>query len=192
MHARDFSLDAGGMLSPAKFIASPNFDARPRDACIDAVILHAISLPPGSYGGGHVEKLFTNSLDAAAHPYFAEVAALKVSAHFYIDRAGEIVQFVPTHARAWHAGESILHGRARVNDFSLGIELEGCDADAFTEAQYAMLIPLLQFLRARHPHITESRIAGHCDIAPRRKTDPGPHFDWARVRREISAPRPRG
>ena len=186
----NFSMHANGRVQPARFVKSENCDARPPRMQIDALVLHAISLPPGKYGGGFVEQFFTNRLDANAHPYFREIAELRVSAHFFIDRAGALLQFVPLHLRAWHAGESNLHGRARVNDFSIGIELEGCDSEAFAEAQYKTLAPLARFLRAQFPAIAPARVVGHSDIAPGRKTDPGPHFDWARLRREISARAP--
>ncbi|MGR3915110.1 MAG: 1,6-anhydro-N-acetylmuramyl-L-alanine amidase AmpD [Gammaproteobacteria bacterium] len=190
-----FTLNAAGRISPARFVPSPNCDARPPRAQIDALIIHAISLPPGEYGGDFIEQFFTNRLDQSAHPYFAEIAETAVSAHFLIRRDGALLQFAPTHARAWHAGVSVLHGRARVNDFSLGIELEGCDAGPFEDAQYEILAALARVLIAHFPAITPERIVGHSDIAPGRKTDPGPHFDWPRLRRalflpEIPAPEP--
>lgn len=178
----DFQLSRDGRVTPAEFTVSPNCDARPPGARIDALIIHAISLPPGCYGGGFVAQLFTNRLQADAHPAFSDIARLKVSAHFFIDRAGKLQQFVPTHMRAWHAGESNLHGRACVNDFSIGIELEGCDRDAFTAAQYESLAALTRLLMRAYPAIRAGNIAGHSDIAPGRKTDPGPHFDWQLLR----------
>jgi len=183
-----FSLDATGRVSPARFVPSPNCDARPPRTQIDALVVHAISLPPGRYGGDFIEQFFTNRLDCAAHSYFSEITELTVSAHFLIRRDGELLQFVPTHARAWHAGASVLCGRERVNDFSLGVELEGSDDDRFEDAQYEMLASLARFLMARFPALTPERVVGHSDIAPGRKTDPGAHFDWPRLRREISAP----
>lgn len=182
MNAAGFKLSRNGRVTAAEFIASPNCDARPPGVAIDALIIHAISLPPGCYGGGFVARLFANQLDAGAHPAFAGIAGLKVSAHFFIDRAGKLQQFVPTHMRAWHAGESNLRGRACVNDFSIGIELEGCDDDAFTDAQYDSLAALTRVLMDAYPAIRIDNIAGHSDIAPGRKTDPGPHFDWRRLR----------
>jgi len=185
MNAGDDSmlaLSSDGRITVAEFIASPNCDARPPDTVIDALIIHAISLPPGCYGGGDVARLFTNCLDADAHPAFVDIACLKVSAHFFIDRAGKLTQFVPTHMRAWHAGESCLHGREQVNDFSIGVELEGCDDDAFTDAQYDSLAALARLLMRAYPAIQPANIAGHNDIAPTRKTDPGPYFDWPRWR----------
>lgn len=171
-----------GWLPRARRVDSPNFDARPAGTAIDLIVIHAISLPPGEFGGPHVEALFTNRLDARAHPYFAGIASLRVSAHFFIDRAGQLTQFVDLHARAWHAGVSRWEGRERCNDFSIGIELEGCDEQAFTDAQYDALNALVDELAARLPAVNRLRLVGHRDIAPGRKTDPGPHFDWARVR----------
>jgi len=188
MNAAAFQLSRDGRVTPAAFIASPNCDARPPGVRIDALVIHAISLPPGCYGGGFIERLFTNRLDPRAHPAFADIADLKVSSHFLVDRAGALVQFVPAPMRAWHAGESKLHGRERVNDFSIGIELEGCDHDRFTAAQYDTLSKLAQLLRARYPAIHPDRIVGHSDIAPGRKTDPGPHFDWQHLRALLDAP----
>lgn len=188
MNAAAFRLSRDGRVTPAAFIASPNCDARPPGARIDALVIHAISLPPGCYGGDFIERLFTNRLDPRAHPAFADIADLKVSSHFLVDRAGALVQFVPVSMRSWHAGESKLHGRECVNDFSIGIELEGCDHDRFTAAQYDTLSKLAQLLRARYPAIRPERIVGHSDIAPGRKTDPGPHFDWQRLRALLATP----
>lgn len=167
-----------GWYLPAQRVPSPNQDARPQDAEVDLVVIHAISLPPGVYGGDGVTQLFTNTLDPAAHPYFAEIAHLKVSAHFFIRRDGALCQFVPLTARAWHAGVSQWQGRTRCNDFSVGIELEGDDATPFAAAQYKTLQGLLQALMAKLP-ITA--VTSHSCIAPGRKTDPGPCFDWAHV-----------
>jgi len=157
---------------------SPNFGERPPGTEITLVVVHNISLPPGEFGGDWVEDFFLNRLDPEAHPYFAEIAGLQVSAHFYVRRDGRVVQFVGCDQRAWHAGRSDWCGRDNCNDFSVGIELEGCDEQPFTEAQYAALWRLLDALRQRYP-ITA--IAGHSDIAPGRKSDPGAHFDWAAV-----------
>jgi AmpD protein len=143
--------------------------------------VHGISLPPGQYGGPEIEALFTNTLDAAAHPYFSEIAHLEVSAHFLIRRAGEVVQFVSTDERAWHAGASSWKGREQCNDFSIGIELEGCDEEAYTDQQYGALNQLLGVLTKQYPDIRHDAIVGHSDIAPGRKTDPGPAFDWSRL-----------
>ena len=167
-----------GRILDLPFIKSPNFDNRPDPREVSALIIHAISLPPACYGNHYVEALFTNCLDADAHPYFLDIANMRVSAHFYIKRNGETIQFVPTQYRAWHAGESSFNQRARVNDFSIGIELEGCDEQCFEEVQYANLAVLSRALRATYPDITLDNIVGHSDISPGRKTDPGPCFDW--------------
>lgn len=171
-----------GLLAAARFVPSPNFDARPDGLAIDALIVHAISLPPGEFGGSDIERLFTNCLDAEAHPYFRTIAHLRVSAHLLIRRDGELVQFVPFAQRAWHAGESCCEGRTRVNDFSIGIELEGTDEIPFTDIQYRQLAAVTQALMQAYPAITPARLYGHSDISPGRKTDPGPHFDWALYR----------
>lgn len=171
-----------GLLRPAKFLPSPNFDVRPPGVAIDVLVIHAISLPPGEFGGPGVECLFTNTLDPDAHPYYREIAHLRVSAHLLIQRTGEILQFVPFHLRAWHAGESCCEGRTRVNDFSIGIELEGTDDVPFEEVQYERLAVVTNALMRCYPGITPQRIYGHCDVAPGRKTDPGPHFSWAHYR----------
>lgn len=170
--------DANGVLAGARQLASPNHDERPSGMAVELVVIHNISLPPGEFGGDGVEQLFTNRLDPAAHPYYREIYQLKVSAHFFIRRDGELIQFVPCGRRAWHAGASQWQGRERCNDFSVGIELEGDDATPFGDAQYATLNLLLAALRRTYPI---AGIAGHSDIAPGRKTDPGPCFDWSRV-----------
>lgn len=175
-----------GLVRNARQIASPNFDERPEGEAIEAVIIHAISLPPGEYGGNHVENLFCNQLEKEGHPYFAEIAEIKVSAHFYINRSGELIQFVPVHKRAWHAGVSSCMGRQAVNDFSIGIELEGCDDDGFEEAQYRTLVALTHSLISGIPALTSEHIYGHQDIAPGRKTDPGPGFNWKAYRAALS------
>lgn len=164
---------------------SPNFDTRPKPV-IDALVIHTISMPPGECGGDDIERLFCNQLDIARHPFFQSIAGLKVSAHLLIRRDGEVVQFVPFAQRAWHAGVSVLAGRERVNDFSIGIELEGSDYAPFEESQYAALIEVTRVLRAAYPEITLARIVGHSDIAPTRKTDPGPYFNWARYRHALA------
>lgn len=151
---------------------------------IDLLVIHAISLPPGRFGGPGIEQLFTNRLDPAAHPYYREIAGLRVSSHFLIRRDGSLVQFVACGRRAWHAGVSVWQGRERCNDFSIGVELEGTDEQPFEAAQYTRLVALTQALRGRYP-LTD--LAGHADIAPGRKTDPGPHFDWARYRAALLA-----
>ncbi|MDD5364426.1 MAG: 1,6-anhydro-N-acetylmuramyl-L-alanine amidase AmpD [Gallionellaceae bacterium] len=173
-------LDAEGWLQGIRHIPSPNHDARPDGLTIELVVVHNISLPPGQFGGSGIIELFCNRLDPDAHPYYATIRDLRVSAHFLIRRDGELIQFVACDRRAWHAGLSNWHGRERCNDYSVGIELEGTDDLPFTGPQYAQLNDLLAELYARYP-ITG--VAGHSDIAPGRKTDPGPGFDWDRVRR---------
>lgn len=170
--------DAHGWHSAATRIASPNHDARPAGAAVELVVLHNISLPPGCFDGDAITALFTNTLDCDTHPYYAALRGMQVSAHFLIRRDGTLIQYVPGAARAWHAGASRWRGRERCNDFSIGIELEGSDSTAFETAQYARLGPLLQDIGRSYPI---RGIAGHSDIAPGRKTDPGPHFDWSRI-----------
>lgn len=171
-------MNEDGWLRDARRCASPNFDDRPAGEEVTLAVIHAISLPPSQFGSNDIERFFTNALDPAAHPYFAEIAAMQVSAHFLIRRNGELIQFVSCQKRAWHAGVSMWDGRERCNDFSLGVELEGCDELPFEEVQYERLIQLLEALRAVYPI---SAVVGHCDIAPLRKTDPGPCFDWSRL-----------
>jgi len=178
-------IDRCGLLEGARFIASPNCDERPAGSAVELVVIHNISLPPGEFGGPGIIELFTNGLDPDAHPYYRGIAGRKVSAHFLIRRDGELIQFVPCTQRAWHAGESNWRGRSRCNDFSVGIELEGTDAAPFEEAQYARLAALSRALAAKYPGIAS---AGHSDIAPGRKTDPGPCFDWARYRELLKRP----
>ncbi len=170
-------VDVQGWLSGVRRIASPNQDRRPAGERISLLVIHNISLPPGEFGGDAIAALFTNTLDTAAHPYYAQLQGLKVSAHFLIRRGGEIIQFVACGKRAWHAGVSSWQGRERCNDFSIGIELEGDDRQPFADAQYAALARLTRRLCRAYP---VAGIAGHSDIAPGRKTDPGPCFDWAR------------
>lgn len=176
----DFRIDSDGWSATAQRILSPNCDARPPGTDITLLVIHNISLPPGQFGGAHINALFTNVLDCDAHPYFDRLRTLKVSAHFLIRRDGALLQFVPTTARAWHAGVSSFDGRERCNDFSIGIELEGCDELPFEPAQYLSLAQLTQALCARHPI---NAVAGHEHIAPGRKTDPGPCFDWGEYRK---------
>ena len=171
-----------GWLASARAVPSPNFDARPRDTQISLLVVHAISLPPNEFGGQDIERLFTNSLDHNTHPFYAGLVDLRVSAHLLIRRTGLLTQFVGLAERAWHAGVSTFAGRSRCNDFSIGIELEGCDSEPFTDAQYEALIDVTEDIRRTYPEITPERIVGHADIAPGRKTDPGPCFDWARFR----------
>ncbi len=171
-------INSQGIALGAHYIASPNHDARPDDSVISMVVIHNISLPPQQYGGNGVIELFTNRLDPDAHPYYQEIYQLKVSSHFFIRRDGSLIQFVPCSQRAWHAGASSWQGRERCNDFSVGIELEGSDDEAFEGAQYDTLNDLLTALKAQYEI---QHIVGHSDIAPGRKTDPGPYFDWSLV-----------
>ena len=183
-----FRIDpATGLLAAARQVPSPNQDARPPGSLPELIVVHSISLPPGEFGGPWIDRLFTNRLDPAAHPYFAEVAALRVSAHLLIRRDGALVQYVPFHRRAWHAGVSIWQGRERCNDFSVGIELEGTDQGQFTTAQYRRLAVAVRALCRAYPTLSPERMARHSDIAPGRKTDPGPGFDQARLARWVSA-----
>jgi len=161
-----------------RVVDCPNCDERPPGAEVTLAVIHCISLPPGEFGGDAIERLFTNRLDPGAHPYYRGLAALRVSAHFLIRRDGETLQFVPVERRAWHAGVSAWRGRGRCNDFSVGIELEGADAGPFEDAQYAALARLLARLRER---LALRDIAAHSDVAPGRKSDPGPGFDWPRL-----------
>ena len=168
-----------GWLSSAQRIPSPNFGPRPvSPSCVNLLVIHAISLPPGDFEDAWVELFFQNQLPAACHPYFGTIADLKVSAHFYIRRDGRLIQFVSCDQRAWHAGASSWDGKENCNDFSIGIELEGGDEQSFTPNQYEMLVTLSKLLRRKYP-ITD--IAGHCHVSPGRKTDPGPYFDWKRL-----------
>ncbi len=180
MKSKDGSsgIDRDGWLYAARRIASPNFDERPGGEAISLLVVHAISLPPGEFGSGDIIRLFTNTLDAAAHPYFAAISSQRVSAHFLIRRDGALIQFVSCRQRAWHAGRSSWQGRERCNDFSIGVELEGCDELPFEPAQYGRLLELIESLRTRYPI---DAVIGHSDIAPGRKTDPGPCFDWQRL-----------
>ena len=170
-----------GRLIPARFVASPNCDARPDGAEPELLVVHGISLPPGEFGGNEIEALFTNSLDWDAHPYFDGIRGLEVSAHLLIRRDGEVIQFVPFTDRAWHAGESRFHGRTRCNDFSIGVELEGEDETPYEDAQYVSLIAVIGAVKKAYPRIANRNIAAHSDIAPGRKSDPGPAFDWLRL-----------
>lgn len=171
-------INADGWLDEATVAPSPNCDSRPEGSKIELLVVHAISLPPGEFGGPHIQALFQNRLDPNLHTYFRTISDLRVSAHFLIDRTGSLLQFVSCAQRAWHAGVSVWQGRERCNDFSIGIELEGCDDACFTEPQYAALQGLVTALRRTYPI---SGVVGHSDIAPGRKTDPGPMFDWMRL-----------
>ena len=168
-----------------RIVDSPNHDERPPGTAISLVVLHSISLPPGEYGGDSIERLFTNCLDPEAHPYFREICALKVSAHFLVRRDGSVIQFVPVERRAWHAGVSSWRGRERCNDYSVGIELEGVDDGPFEVAQYRRLAELVRELGARLPL---RAFAAHSDVAPGRKSDPGTRFDWARLLGALGRP----
>ena len=173
------SVSPDGLPGVTRYVPSPNCDARPAGCAIDLLVVHHISLPPGEFGGPGIIELFTNRLDPQAHPFYAAIAGNAVSAHFLVRRDGELTQFVPCARRAWHAGESSWKGRGRCNDFSIGVELEGTGEVPFTDAQYGRLAELTRALQARYPI---ADIAGHSDIAPGRKSDPGPSFDWARYR----------
>jgi len=188
---------SNGLIDQAHYIASPNYDERELANEPEVIIIHCISLPPGGYSEtpqaysdassnaaeDYISRFFCNKLAADEHPYFAEIVHLKVSSHFLVTRAGCLIQYVPTHMRAWHAGESICLGKPKVNDFSVGIELEGLDTDpdGFSDAQYTMLKQLVAALRHAYPSIKKSNLFAHSDIAPGRKPDPGPYFDWGRL-----------
>jgi AmpD protein len=170
---------AGGWLAGKRRVFSPNQGVRPADAAVTLVVIHNISLPPDDFSGDAVEQFFVNRLDPAAHPYFATIADLQVSTHFYIRRSGRVVQFVGCDRRAWHAGKSCWAGVDNCNDYSVGIELQGNDVEPYTAAQYESLWEVIDALRTRYPI---DSLAGHCHIAPGRKSDPGPSFDWAAAR----------
>ena len=178
------NFDAAGWLHSAHWRPSPNFDARPDGERPTLAVIHAISLPPERFEGEGVFELFQNRLDPAEHPYYREIHHLRVSAHFFIRRDGSLHQFVPADWRAWHAGISLWRGRNKCNDFSVGIELEGSDLQPFESAQYRVLAELLLGLKTRYPL---GDVAGHADIAPGRKTDPGPFFDWSRLENALRA-----
>ncbi len=187
MHASaQAGIDPSGWLFDARHLPSPHCDERPAGVSIDAIVIHGISLPPGEFGGPWIDQLFSGRLDAAVHPYFQEIAGLKVSAHVLVRRGGELVQYVPFLRRAWHAGESQLDGRPCCNDFSIGIELEGADQVPYAAAQYRRLAALCNLLMRNYPAIGPGRIRGHADIAPGRKTDPGPAFDWHLFRETLA------
>jgi AmpD protein len=178
------AVDAHGWVGAARTLASPNFEPRPDGAVPTLIVIHNISLPPGEFGGSAIAELFQNRLDCDAHPYYdAHLRGVRVSSHFVIRRDGGLEQFVSCDARAWHAGVSNFFGRERCNDFSIGIELEGSDHTAFEAPQYEALAALVKALAARYP---VDALAGHSDIAPGRKTDPGPHFDWQRLQRDTA------
>ncbi len=179
------SLWEHGWYRPAQALVSPNCGPRPKVAGIDLLVIHSISLPPGQYGGNQVQALFTNQLDWDAHPYFGQIRGLQVSSHFYVQRDGRLWQFVSTEDRAWHAGQSCYRGRENCNDDSIGIELEGLEGDVFEDAQYRQLARLCQDLQQRYPI---AHVAGHEHIAPGRKQDPGPGFDWSRLKSALNFP----
>ena len=173
---------SSGLINGVDYIASPNFDERPDEQDLSLIVIHNISLPPDEFGGPWIDDLFTNKLDPTQHPYFEEIHQMRVSAHVLIRRDGQITQFVPLQKRAWHAGKSNYCGRERCNDFAIGIELEGCDTKPFEEIQYLQLARLIKQMLNTYPSLSPDQITGHSDIAPGRKTDPGPHFDWKRLR----------
>ncbi|MHB8666208.1 MAG: 1,6-anhydro-N-acetylmuramyl-L-alanine amidase AmpD [Burkholderiales bacterium] len=176
-------VDADGRVDAARYVVSANCDERPPGEAITLLVIHSISLPPGEFGGDAIVRLFTNGLDYTAHPYYQSLAGIKVSAHFLIRRNGELLQFVPCAKRAWHAGVSSWCGRGNCNDYSIGVELEGADDVPFADPQYRVLAELARALSASYPI---ADIVGHCDVAPARKTDPGPSFDWVRFRASIT------
>lgn len=178
-----FQIDDAGWLVDVEHCPSPNFGPRPPERPISLLVVHNISLPPGRFGGGAIERFFCNQLDAAEHPYFQEIRDLRVSAHALVRRDGTCVQFVSFQDRAWHAGRSSFLGEDECNDFSIGIELEGTDDLPYEAGQYRTLAALAQAIQTRWPAVTPERMTGHCDIAPGRKTDPGPAFDWSHFRR---------
>jgi N-acetyl-anhydromuramoyl-L-alanine amidase len=174
-----------GQLQGARQVPSPNYNQRPEGTEIQLLVIHNISLPPAQFGGGYIEQFFQNKLDWSAHPYFQTIEGMQVSAHLLILRTGEVLQFVNFNDRAWHAGRSSYLAKPECNDYSIGIELEGCDDQGFTQAQYLALVEATQAIRVAYPKIGP-HIAGHSDIAPKRKTDPGVHFDWAKFRDMLS------
>jgi AmpD protein len=180
--SESYSIDTdSGLIEPARQCLSPNCDDRPGGASPELLVIHGISLPPGEFGGPEIEQLFTNQLDWDAHPYFAEIRGLEVSSHLVIRRDGELIQFVPFTQRAWHAGASTFRGHESCNDYSIGIELEGEDQMPYTDAQYDVLTGVSRAIVSAYPSISGREIAAHSDIAPGRKTDPGPAFDWLRL-----------
>jgi AmpD protein len=177
---------ATGWLLGVRHVVSPNCDARPPGSELGLIVVHGISLPPGQFGNGWIDRFFRNELPADADPYFATICDVPVSAHVLIDRGGELTQYVPFTARAWHAGRSSYCGRTACNDFSIGIELEGTDEVPYAAVQYGALVELIAALRVSYPSLRTAEVLGHSDIAPGRKTDPGPAFDWARLRRMLA------
>jgi len=177
----------GGWYAFARRLASPNFGPRPAGTPIDLLVVHSISLPPGRYGGGEVQRLFTNTLDWDADPYFKTIEGMAVSAHFFVTRGGELWQFVSCDDRAWHAGASSWRGRDNCNDFSVGIELEGTDVAPYEAAQYLALADVIRALRAGYETLRAAPVVGHSDVAPGRKTDPGESFDWKRLEAALAS-----
>jgi AmpD protein len=174
-----------GLLNAATYKPSPHYDERPQDMAIDLLVIHNISLPPGEFGIANIEAFFCGQLDISRHPYFSEIGHLRVSSHLLISRKGDIVQFVPFHKRAWHAGQSTFSDRSNCNDFSIGIELEGTDTLPYEAVQYDQLVKIIDAIRATYPAITIPHIVGHSDIAPGRKTDPGMAFDWINLKGKL-------
>ena len=179
---------ATGLLAGTRQVLTPFLDDRPGGVRPDLILIHGISMPPGEFGGPWIDRLFTGNLPPDQHPFFREVAGLRVSSHVLVRRRGELVQYVPFHRRAWHAGVSEYQGRTGCNDFSIGIELEGTDELGYAEAQYESLAALIRSLIATYPSLSTERLAGHSDVAPGRKTDPGPAFSWERLRERLSRP----
>lgn len=179
-----------GLLLEVRHCPSPNHDERPAGCIPELIVIHNISLPPNEFGGAYIDQLFTNSLNSDEHPFFAEICHLKVASHLLIRRNGEVVQYVPFHLRAFHAGLSQYKGRSRCNDFSIGIELEGTDFTPFTDAQYLQLTQIIESLCFHYPSLSEADITGHQHIAPERKTDPGPFFDWLRLSKALDVELP--
>lgn len=187
----DFNIDTQtGLIIPAQYIPSSNCDARPDGATLDLIVIHGISLPPGVFGGEGITQLFSNRLNPTEHPYYASIAAARVSAHLLVRRQGELIQYVPFQMRAWHAGRSHYQGRERCNDFSIGIELEGGDDIPYENRQYHVLAGLIKSLLFYYPSLSDQHIVGHSDIAPGRKTDPGPSFDWQYLQHLLYAKQP--
>ncbi len=189
MKSKQISIETG-LLSNARLCLSPNHDDRPDESEINLIVIHNISLPPGQFGGEGIDQLFTNALDKNEHPFYEEIVDLRVSSHLLIRRDGEVAQYVPFHKRAWHAGESRFQGRSMCNDFSIGIELEGTDFEPFETIQYDVLIQTITALLDAYPGLSAGAITGHEHIAPGRKTDPGPFFDWDRLSRHFNTSLP--
>lgn len=181
-----FAVAASHWMQDVRRLESPNADVRPDEEDVSLVVLHGISLPPGRFGTGLAQALFLNELDVGSHPALADLIGVRVSSHLLISRQGEVTQFVPFNRRAWHAGASRYEGRDRCNDYAIGIELEGTDRTAYAEAQYRLLPPLLAALFRRYPALSAARVVGHAEVAPGRKTDPGPAFDWRRLLRALA------